>query len=93
MAADIAHVSYQEQAEFLAQTPAQQNLRIYLNGKETNGAVAAAIKDIAVIQALTAIHDNRLTTLERWQLKAAAIIAAAILAAPGFFFLLARVWQ
>jgi len=100
---EVKHTSYTEQQEFLEKTPAQQNLMIFMSSKETNGSVAHVIVDVAKlrvevnnenvkIRESLKKHELRLVTVEHWQLRAAAVIVAAIAAGPGFFFVLGKIW-
>lgn len=43
------HTTAAEMEEFLSLTPAERELRIWLNGKETNGSVAEAFREIEVM--------------------------------------------
>ena len=95
---EFKHTDAVEQAKFLASPPDQRELEIWLNGRETNGAVGDALRDIAALQDhLTKHdgkfeqHDERMTALEKWQIKAAAIIGAAIVVGPAFFWLLSAI--
>ena len=86
MVKEVKHTDAIEQAKFLALSPEQQALMIWLNGNETNGAVADALRDIAALALNIQKHDARLTALEHWQIKAASVIGASIIAAPFFFY-------
>ena len=72
----ISHTSFAEQQAFLALTPEQQNLRIYLNGKETNGKLAEAVRDIAELRPMVRRHD--------FAFKVAAVVFGAIIAIGPF---------
>ncbi|MDE3097422.1 MAG: hypothetical protein KGK07_15665 [Chloroflexota bacterium] len=90
---EILHTSYDEQQAFLQLSPDQQNLKIFLSSKETNGKIARAIRDIANIERRQADHDRRIVRLEHWQIAAAAIISAAIILGPVVFWALAQRWH
>ena len=47
MADEFKHTTAAEMEEFLSKTDAEQKLRIWLNGRETNGEVARAWREIA----------------------------------------------
>lgn len=47
MTDDFQHTSAAEMEDFLSKTDAEQKLRIWLNGRETNGHVAEAFDRIA----------------------------------------------
>mgnify|MGYP001594861713 CR=1 FL=1 len=87
----VEHTSFEEQQAFLRMSPSEQNLKIYMNGRETNGSVAEALRRIAKLEGLGVVHEGRMTALEHWQIKAAAIIAAAIIGGPLVFFLLGQI--
>ena len=89
----IQHTSYQEQVDFLRLSPDQQNLKIFMSSKETNGKIAQAMRDIADIQRKQDNHDRRIIRLEHWQIGAAAVIAAAIFVGPIVFWALAQQWH
>jgi hypothetical protein len=89
----VEHTSAAAQEAFLAKTPAQQNLEIWLSSRETNGSVAEALRRIGKLEELGIDYDRRIAIMEHWQLKAAAVIGAAIAAGPGFFFLLNKLWD
>ena len=89
----VEHTSAAAQEAFLAKTPAQQNLEIWLSSRETNGSVAEALRRIGKLEGLAIDHDHRITIIEHWQLGAIAVISAAIVAGPGFFFLLNKLWD
>ena len=50
---EIIHTDAREQARFAAQTPDQQIFEVWLNTRETNGHVAAAMRDIAALSDAT----------------------------------------
>ena len=87
---DVQHASFEEQQALLILSPAKQNLKIYLNGKETNGSVAEALRRIAKLEGGQVAHDDRLKKLEHWQIAAASIIGAAIILGPAFFWKLGQ---
>ena len=86
----MAHTDADRLAKFEAGSDADKLREIWLNGNETNGSVAEALRRIAKLEGNQVAHDNRLTQLEHWQIKAMAIIAAAILAGPAFFWWLGQ---
>lgn len=53
----IKHTSWAEHESFLALPPASQNLMIYMASKETNGALAEVIRDIAEMKPIVKRHD------------------------------------
>ena len=89
----LGHTSYDEQQDFLALSPAQQNLKIYLNGRETNGNVAEALRRIGKLeearisdQQRADLHDARLGRLETRYAVAAGVLAAILTGAPILFW-------
>ena len=99
MADEVVHTDAAEQERFLSLPLGKKLLEIHINGRETNGSVAEALRRIAKLEGLAVVHEGRMDThegrmeaVEHWQIKAAAIIGAAIFAGPGFFFLLGKAW-
>ena len=89
----VRHADAVEQAKFLALRPDEQLLEIWLNGRETNGSVADVIAAQARTDQSCVQHDRRLERLERWQIAAAAVVAAAGFMWPVLVFGLARMWH
>lgn len=52
VADEFKHTSFDEQQEFLKLSPGDQNLKIYLSSKETNGHVGEAFDRIAAAERL-----------------------------------------
>lgn len=90
MTGGIAHTDAVEQAKFLALKPDEQLLQIWLNGRETNGSVADAVRDIAALKDKQEIHDARLIKLETRYAIAAAVLAFILVVAPFLFWGLDR---
>lgn len=84
------HKSYEAQQAFMGLPPEQRDLKIWMYVAETNGNTSEALRRIGKVEGIIVGHDSRLTGLERWQLRAMAIIGAAIAFGPAFFFLLDR---
>lgn len=53
----IKHTDAIEQAKFMLLPPEQRDLMIWMNGRETNGAVAEALRDIAELKPIVERHD------------------------------------
>lgn len=86
---EIKHTDAAQQARFVSLTPEQQSLEIWLNTRETNGAVADAKRDIA---ALEAFRDHELkpwmSSVDKRLNGAAAVIGFILVIAPFVFFAL-----
>ena len=80
------HVAAHEQAAFMRKSADEKMLEIWLNGRETNGNVATAIRDIRELKRL----EPRVATIERWQIRVMAVVAAALFSGPGVFWLLSQ---
>lgn len=87
----VEHTSFDDQQAFLRLPVEQQNLKIWLNGNETNGKVAEALRRISKAEQAIVTHDTRLVKLERWQLSVLAVLAFIIGASAPFFWFLDRV--
>jgi len=85
-----SHTDFVDQAKFMALKPDEQLLQIWLNGRETNGSVADAIRDIEVVRAQASVHDARLGKLELRYAVAGGVLAAILIAAPFLFWGLDR---
>lgn len=81
MVEDVKHVDASEMAAFLKKPADEKLLEIWLNGRETNGSVADAKRDIAKLQEL----EPRVAAVEKWVIRVSAV-AAVILAASPFVF-------
>ena len=84
--APFRHTAFAEQQAFLDLPPPQQLLKIWLNGNETNGKVAAALSDIAMLKVTAGVHDRRLIRLETRYAVAAGVVAALVILAPFVFW-------
>jgi len=73
---EIVHTTFAEQQAFLALPMEQQNLRIYMSSKETNGELAAVKRELAEMAPIVRRHD--------FAFKIAALAFAAIIAAGPF---------
>jgi len=73
---EIVHTTFAEQQAFLALPPEQQNLRIYMSSKETNGELAAVKRELAELAPLVRRHE--------FTFRVAAIAFAAVIAAGPF---------
>ena len=83
----VKHTDAAQQARFAQLTQEQQLLEIWLNGRETNGHVADAMRDIAVLKETIANKiEPRVAKVERIYLIFAGIGAAAIVVAPFVFW-------
>lgn len=85
MVDEVTHTDARELAEFEALPVAAKLREIWLNGRETNGKVAEAVRDIAEVQARQETHAARISRTEHWQIRAAAVGAAAIVLGPLVF--------
>ena len=83
--ANVQHTDAHELAEFEKLTIPEQLREIWLNGRETNGHVADAMRDIGEMK-------PRPVKVERWQIGMAAIIAFLIAVGPAVFWLLEQ-WK
>src|SRR5512146_1005253 len=94
---EVKHTTYEEEQAFLRLSPEQQNLKIFISSKETNGSVALALRQVAELRVqfgeakadldnTLETHDRRLVKLERWQIGVAAIMAFIIAASAPFFW-------
>lgn len=72
----VKHVDAAEQADFETKTVSEKLLLIWLNGRETNGAVAEVKRDIAVMRPKVERHD--------FAFKVAAVAFGLIIAAGPF---------
>ena len=85
---EVQHTDARELAAFEL-LPVEAKLReIWLNGRETNGRVGDAMRDIAEAQATAIVTQERVGKLETWQIRTAAIVGAALVAVPIVFRLL-----
>ena len=87
MVDEIKHTDAVEQARFAAQTMEQQMLDIWLNTRETNGHVAAVIRELNDLKPKVARH-------ERLFYVAAAIVTALVAGGPFIFWALGHLtWK
>ena len=87
---DVKHTDAHDLALFET-LPIDAKLReIWLNGRETNGHVADAVRDIAALEIVVTTtnddHDGRLTKIEHREIRRQAVTAAILIAAPFVFF-------
>lgn len=75
------HIDADEMRRFLALTQQEQLLEIWLNGRETNGAVAEVQRQLAEVRPQVERH-------EFWFRLAAVAIATVVAAGPFVFFVL-----
>lgn len=47
---EVKHTTYEEEQAFLRLPPEQQNLKIFISSKETNGSVALALRQVAELR-------------------------------------------
>lgn len=87
------HTSAEELRRFEALSDTEKLREIWLNGRETNGRVGILEQRANAQEAQSAEHDQRLVSVEHWQLKAAALLAAALILAPLVFYGMLRVWE
>lgn len=90
MADDVKHTDAVEQAKFLALKPDQQLLQIWLNGRETNGSVGTAIRDIKTLDITSQVHDKRLGRVERIIIGATAVVLFLMAVGPIVFEIMSR---
>lgn len=88
--ASVEHVDARDLAQFEGMNPADKLREIWLNGRETNGSVADAKRDIAVVQREHMEIVERVSELERNYLKVATLGAAALFVGPFVFWALLK---
>ena len=91
--ADVKHTAAHELAAFEALTIPEQLRAIWLNGNETNGQVAHALRDIAEIeQWREATLQPWMQTIDRKVWQAGAVGAFLLVMAPLVFKII-DLWQ
>lgn len=89
--ADVTHTDAHELAQFERLTIPEQLREIWLNGRETNGHVADALRDIGELQRF---RDRELkpwmAQIDRRVAVAAGVVVFVLAAAPIVFWLLDR---
>lgn len=78
---EVQHTDARELAAFEALGVDAKLREIWLNGRETNGKVAEAMRDIAAIQPVVQRHDF-------WFRVAAVAVAALVAIGPAVFWLI-----
>jgi mevalonate pyrophosphate decarboxylase len=85
MLVSVEHTDFDEQRAFIALSGDDKLLRIWLNGRETNGKVADVMRDMEEMRPKVQRHD-------RWMIGVTAIGAVSIALAPFVFFILGKIW-